>query len=87
MKAEALTQEHQPKPEGPKYFVEIEGTEYEWLKDSITVAEIRQLGNLPQDVPVIEVDPESNERTLTENEVITLKPGHRYGKKVRYKRG
>lgn len=72
---------------GPKYFVEIEGTEYEWDKETITVPEIRTLGNLPLDVPVIEVDPDNNERTLAENEIITLKPGHRYGKKIHYKRG
>lgn len=73
--------------QGPKFFVEIEGTEYEWNKDTITVAEIRQLGNLPTDLPVIEIDPDNNERTLNEDEVIELKPGHRFGKKVRYKRG
>lgn len=75
------------KKEGPKYFVSIEGTEYEWSKNTITVPEIRELGNLPADLPVIEVDPENNERDLAEDEIITLKPGHRYGKKVKYKRG
>ncbi len=73
--------------QGPKYFVEIEGTEYEWSKETITVPEIRQLGNLPPDQPVIEVDPDNNERTLAEDEVVTLKPGHRFGKKISYKRG
>lgn len=75
------------KKKGPKYFIDIEGTEYEWDKETITVPEIRQLGNLPTDLPVIEVDPDNNERTLAEDEVITLKPGHRYGQKVSYKRG
>lgn len=75
------------KKQGPKYYVEIEGTEYEWSKATITVPEIRQLGNLPSDQPVIEVDPDNNERTLNENEEITLKPGHRYGKKISFKRG
>jgi hypothetical protein len=72
---------------GKKFFVEIEGVEYEWSKETITVPEIRELGSLPQDLPVIEVDADNNERTLAEDEVITLKPGHRFGKKVRYKRG
>lgn len=82
-----MAQEHDNQGRGPKYFVEIEGTEYEWPTETITVADIRSLGKLPGDVPVIEVDPDNNERTLAEAEVITLKPGHRYGKKVRYKRG
>jgi len=69
------------------YYVEIEGVEYPWNAQIITVAEIRTLGGLPADQPVIEVDPDNQERTLAEGEVIQLKPGHRYGKKVRYKRG
>ena len=74
---------HHPKT----YIVEIEGVDYQWNSETITVADIRRLGNLPADQPVIEVDPCNEERTLAENDVIHLKPGHRYGKKVRYKRG
>lgn len=73
--------------EGAKYYVDIEGTEHPWHADTITVQQIRELGNLPVNLPVIEIDPENNERTLDESEIITLKPGHRYGKKVRFKRG
>ena len=73
--------------QGPKYYIEIEGKEYPWDKDTITIPEIRTLGNLPSDQPIIEVDPDNNERQLAENEAITLKPGHRFGKKVNYKRG
>lgn len=73
--------------QGPKYYIEIEGKEYPWDKDTITIPEIRTLGNLPSDQPIIEVDPDNNERQLAENETITLKPGHRFGKKVNYKRG
>lgn len=72
---------------GPKYYLDIEGKEYPWNEDTIAVPQIRELGSLPTNLPVIEIDPDNNERTLTENEVVTLKPGHRYGKKVRYKRG
>ena len=72
---------------GKKFFVEIEGTEYPWDTETITVPEIRQLGNLPLDLPVIEVFPDNTEKTLDEDEVITLKPGHRFGKRVSFKRG
>jgi hypothetical protein len=73
--------------QGQKFYVDIEGKEYPWDHETITVQQLRELGNLPADTPVIEVDPDNNERTLTEDEVIQLKPGHRYGKKARYKRG
>jgi len=71
----------------PSFYVDIEGKEYPWHAETITVAQIRELGGLPPDQPVIEVDRENQERTLGNDEVVHLKPGHRYGKKVRYKRG
>lgn len=72
---------------GPKYLVEIEGTEYPWEKDTITTEEIITLGHLPPDQGVILVDENNVERTLAPGEVVELKPGHRFGKKVRFKRG
>ncbi len=72
---------------GPKYFVNVEGTEYPWDRDTITVPEIRQLGNLPSDLPVVEEHPDGTERQLAETEIIELKPGHRYGRAPKYKRG
>jgi hypothetical protein len=72
---------------GPKYFVNVEGTEYPWERNTITTAEIRTLGNLPSDQPVIQEMPDGTERTLAEKERIELQPGHRYGRAPRYKRG
>ncbi len=72
---------------GQKYYINIEGTEYEWDHNEITVAEIRQLGSLPLDQPVIEESPDGVEHQLNENEPIELKPGHRYGRAPKYKRG
>lgn len=73
---------------GQKFEVNIEGQLYPWDRDMITVPEIRELGGLPEDVPVIEVDLHDNtERTLTEDEVVELKPGRGFGKKVRFQRG
>ncbi len=76
---------HEP---GPKYFIDIEGTDYEWDRSTITVAEIRQLGNLTGEQPIVEVDLEDNsERQLREDEVEELKPGRGFARKVRYQRG
>lgn len=74
--------------QGPKFEVNIEGTIYPWDSETITVPEIRRLGSLPADLPVIEVDLKTNEeRTLAEDEVVELKPGKGFAKKVRFKRG
>lgn len=73
---------------GPKYVINIEGVEHPWNKDTITVPEIRQLGNLPTSDAVIEIDLKDNtERTLGEDEVVEIQPGKGFGKKVKFQRG
>lgn len=73
--------------QGPKYRIDIEGTLYDWNQDTITVPQIRELGNLPTDLPVLEIDKDNNQRTLAEDEVVELKPGMGFSKKVTYQRG
>ena len=83
----AVAEQEQNPNAGQKFFVNIEGHEYSWDKPTITVPEIRRLGNLPADQPVICEDEDGRERTLAENETITIKPGHRHGRAPKYKRG
>ena len=72
----------------PKYFVNIEGTDYPWDRDTIAVAEIRKLGSIPPDVPVLEINLQDNtERTLDNDAVVHIKPGHAFAKKIRFQRG
>jgi hypothetical protein len=72
----------------PKYEVNIEGALYEWGRSTITVAEIRGLAKFDASQPLVEVDLKDNtERTLAEDEVVELKPGKGFGKKVQFKRG
>jgi hypothetical protein len=73
---------------GQKFFVNPEGTEYEWDRETITVSEILELGGWDSSLPVLEVNLHDNtERTLAEDEVVTLKPGHGFAKKVKFQRG
>lgn len=73
---------------GSKYEVNVEGTIKPWDKATITVPEIRQLGGFPENLPVLEVNLQDNtERTLGESEIVELKPGHRFAKKVGFRRG
>jgi len=73
---------------GPKYTLDIEGKKYSWDEDTITVPQIRELGGLPSDQPVIEVDLQTGtERTLPEEAVVELRPGLGFSKKVSWKRG
>lgn len=72
---------------GQKFFVDIEGTEYEWPQSTITTQQIRELGHIPADQQIIQESPDGTEHTLAENETIEIKPGHRIGRAPKYRRG
>jgi hypothetical protein len=73
---------------GPKYAVNIEDVDHEWDRDTITVPEIRALGGIPDGIEVIEVDLKTNdERTLAESDLVEIKPGQGFGRKIKFKRG
>jgi len=82
-----MTEKNEQNDKGQKFFVEIDGTEYPWDQETISVSQIRNLAGIPSATPVIEVDPDGNEITLSVDAVVDLKPGHRFGKKVKFKRG
>ena len=72
---------------GPKFFVNIEGEKKEWHKATITTEEVIDLGGWDADLGAILIDKDNNERTLQPGEVIELKPGMGFSKKVRFRRG
>jgi hypothetical protein len=72
---------------GPQYFVDTEGTIHPWPKSTITTEEIATLGGWGASQGVIEIDADNNEITLKPGQVVELKPGHGFAKKVRFKRG
>ena len=72
----------------PKYDINIEGHIYPWPLPRITVPELRDLAGFADDQPILEVDLKTNEeRTVPEDEVIELRPGQGFAKKVKYQRG
>jgi hypothetical protein len=71
-----------------KYEVNVEGVVKPWDEPTITVPQIRALGGFPADQPVLEVNLlDQSERTLAEDEIVELKPGHGFAKRVGFKRG
>jgi hypothetical protein len=71
-----------------KYTIDIEGKDYPWDADTITVPQIRELGGIPADQEVQEIDLKDNsEHTLAESAVVVLEPGKAFSKKVRFQRG
>ena len=72
---------------GPLYCVWIEDKSHPWPQDTITTERIAELGGWDVSQGVIEVDDDQNERTLKPGEVVKLRPGVSFGKKLRFKRG
>lgn len=70
-----------------EFFVSIEGKEYHWSKDTITTEEIAQTGGWPLEDGVKEIDSDNTEHDLRPGQVVHLKPGHGFAKKLRWKRG
>jgi len=77
-----------PSPHGPKYTLNIENKEYPWDRDTISVPEIRELAEIPADQQIQEINLETQEeRTLAEDEIVPLKPGQGFSKKIKFQRG
>lgn len=75
------------KVQGPKYFLDIEGVQKPWDKDTITTEEIIALGGWDTSQGAILIDKDNNERTLQPGEIVEIKPGMGFSKKIRFKRG
>lgn len=76
------------KSKGPKYVVNLEGSEIDWAKETISVPEIRELAGWDASQPILEIDLQDNtEKTLAEDAVVMLKPGQGFAKKVKFQRG
>lgn len=74
--------------QGPKYHLDIEGELKPWDKDTITTEEVAALGEWDVSLGVILIDLKDNtERTLQPGEVVEVKPGMGFSKKIRFKRG
>ena len=72
----------------PKFEIDIEGALKPWDKDTITTEEVAALGGWDASQGVILVDLQDNtERNLQPGEVVKLRPGIGFSKKVRFQRG
>jgi hypothetical protein len=72
---------------GPQFVVNVEGKLYPWPTRTITTEQIAVLGGWESSLGVIEIDRENNERTLAAGEIVELKPGQGFAKRIRFKRG
>jgi hypothetical protein len=73
-----------------QYEVLIEGKAHSWGKDTISVADIREIGGLPANTAVVEENlRDGSERTLDEDETLhpgKLEEGKKPTKRVNFRR-
>ena len=73
---------------GPKHHLDIEGQLLPWDEDTITTEQIIELGGWDPSQGAIIIDKKTNEeRNLQPGEVIEVKPGMGFSKKIGFKRG
>jgi hypothetical protein len=79
--------EKQETVKGPKYHLDIEGVLKDWNDDTITTEQIIQLGGWDASQGAIVIDDDNQETPLQPGQVVHIKPGMGFSKKVRFKRG
>ena len=76
------------KTQGPKFQINIEGKLEPWDENTITTEQVAELGGWDVSLGVILIDLKTNtESTLQPGEVIEVKPGMGFSKKITFKRG
>ena len=70
-----------------KFEIDIEGAFKPWNKDTISTEEIAELGGWDPALGVILVDENNVEHNLQPGEVVKLRPGIGFAKKILFKRG
>jgi hypothetical protein len=72
---------------GPTYFVEVDGAEYEFDHEPVTGGEIMDKAGIPRDQGLLELLEDGQQRQVPVDEEIELKPGKRFKKRPRFRRG
>lgn len=75
------------KENGPFYTFFVDGVEYHVEESTITGGEIMDLAGIPHEVGLLQLLEDGTQRSVAVDEVVELKPGRRFKKAPRYKRG
>lgn len=72
---------------GKFYTLFVDGTEYHIDQSEMTGAEIMDLAGIPYNVGLILIEEDGSQTQIHESDVVELKPGRRFNKAPRFKRG
>ena len=70
-----------------RYDLDIENVIYDWPVSTVITEQIAELGCWDMAKGVIQIDEHNVEHTLHPGEIVHLRPGIGFAKKVRWKRG
>jgi hypothetical protein len=80
-------QTHTEDRKGPFYTFFVDDQEFRVDEPTITGGEIMDLASIPREVGLLLILEDGTQRPVTADEVIELKPGRRFKKAPRFKRG
>ncbi|MCH8837243.1 MAG: multiubiquitin domain-containing protein [Candidatus Marinimicrobia bacterium] len=72
---------------GPFYTFFVDGVEYHIEESTITGGEIMDLAGISHVVGLLQLLEDGTQQSVAVDEVVELKPGRRFKKAPRYKRG
>ena len=73
---------------GKKFFLWIDGVEFTVGQEAMTGAEIKALGEIPPELPLIQELEDGTEVPVGDDQVVTFEgPGRRFMRSPRFKRG
>ena len=73
---------------GKKFSLWVDGVEYTVHEESLTGAEIKRLGGIPSDVPLVQEMEDGTELPIGDTDDVTIeRPGRRFMRSPRFKRG
>lgn len=87
-----MTSTSKKKPEagdrpGPSYTFFVDGIEHRVTESTVTGGEIMDLVGISRDVGLVLILEDGTQRPVSADEFIDLKPGRRFKKAPRFKRG
>lgn len=84
-----MTQLHDTGAEARRkfYTFEVDGREYRVETETVTGGEVRDLAGIPREQGLLLIEEDGTQRQVPADEEIELKPGRRFKKRPKFKRG
>ncbi len=81
------TEIHMAETHGPLYIFFVDDREFRTDEPTITGGAIMDLAGIPREVGLLLILDDGSQESVGADQVIELKPGHRFKKAPRFKRG